>query len=46
MTHLFHEVDHLNYYMRVTFLENFETCRNQLNTLKFIDFREQGQCRQ
>ena len=41
MSHLFHEMDHLNYYMRVTFFENFETCRNLLNTLKFIGFREQ-----
>ena len=41
MSHLFHEMDHLNYYMRVTFFENFETCRNLLNTLKFIGFIEQ-----
>lgn len=43
MTHLFHELDYLNYYMRVTFSEHFETCKNQLNTLKFIDFRKQGE---
>ena len=40
MTHLFHEIDLLNYYMRVTFFENFETCENLLNTLKFIGFKE------
>jgi hypothetical protein len=36
MAHLFHAIDQLNYYMHVTFLENFETSRNLLNTLKFI----------
>lgn len=26
--------------MRVTFFENFETCGNLINTLKFIGFKE------
>lgn len=40
ITHLFHEIDLLNYYMRVTFFENFETCENLLNTLKIIGFKD------